>query len=152
MIDSFRGPFCNFSNFVPCTVELWEKRYPSVEHAFQSAKNNGEEWKVFCQTTVSPGAVKRAARKVQLVPNWEELKVQVMRNLVWQKFNQEPFKALLLSTGNEYIQEGNWWGDTFWGVDFKSGKGQNVLGHILMEIRTFFQKGELSDEGRDLGV
>jgi len=39
------------------------------------------------------------------------------------------------------LQEGNWWGDTFWGVSLRpSGKlslvgGQNKLGVLLMEIR-----------------
>jgi len=32
----------------------------------------------------------------------------------------------LLSTGNCEIQEGNYWGDTFWGVC--KGKGENNLG------------------------
>jgi hypothetical protein len=31
----------------------------------------------------------------------------------------EPFD-LLLNTGNEYIQKGNWWNDRFLGVDLKS--------------------------------
>jgi len=152
MIQAFTGPYSNFSNFAPCKIELWGLFYPSVEHAYQSAKSDGAEWKVFCQNTDNAGKVKRASHSVQLVANWEELKVQLMRYLVWQKFNQEPFKTLLLSTGNEYIQEGNWWNDTFWGVNLKTGMGKNVLGNILMEIRTFFQQGERANEGRDLGV
>jgi predicted NAD-dependent protein-ADP-ribosyltransferase YbiA (DUF1768 family) len=28
----------------------------------------------------------------------------------------------------------NWWGDTFWGTD-KDGKGENMLGRLLMEVR-----------------
>ena len=142
MIESFRGPFGNFSNFVPCEVELWGRTYPSVEHAYQSAKNNGEEWKNFCQKTANPGAVKRASHNIQLISDWDKLKVQLMRNLLWQKFNKEPFRALLVSTDNEYIQEGNWWNDTFWGVNLTTGIGENILGKILMEIRTFLQQGE----------
>ena len=41
MIESFSGQFANFSNFAPCEVELWERVYPSVEHAYQSAKKWG---------------------------------------------------------------------------------------------------------------
>jgi ribA/ribD-fused uncharacterized protein len=135
MIESFSGPFANFSNFAPCEVELWKRVYPSVEHAYQSAKNNGEEWKKFCQSDVTAGKVKQATKHVVLIKEWEDIKVQLMRNLVWQKFNKEPFRTLLLSTNDSYIQEGNWWGDTFWGVNLKTGFGKNVLGYILMEIR-----------------
>lgn len=141
MIEQFTGQFANFSNFAPCEVELWGRKYPSVEHAFQSAKNNGEEWKVFCQTTSSAGKVKKAARQVELINTWEDLKVQVMQWLVWCKFQKEPFKSLLLSTGEQYIQEGNWWNDTFWGVNLKTGMGKNVLGYILMETRAALKGG-----------
>lgn len=34
-----------------------------------------------------------------------------------------------------YIQEGNYWGDTFWGVDLKKREGENNLGKLVMEIR-----------------
>jgi predicted NAD-dependent protein-ADP-ribosyltransferase YbiA (DUF1768 family) len=33
--------------------------------------------------------------------------------------------------------EGNSWGDTYWGVC--KGKGQNKLGHILMQVRSTFK-------------
>jgi predicted NAD-dependent protein-ADP-ribosyltransferase YbiA (DUF1768 family) len=52
-----------------------------------------------------------------------------------QKFRQEPFSTLLLATGDMYIQEGNFWGDTFWGVDLNSKIGENRLGKMRMEIR-----------------
>jgi len=43
--------------------------------------------------------------------------------------------ARLLGTGQMPLVEGNNWGDMFWGVDVKSGKGENHLGRILMKIR-----------------
>ncbi len=36
---------------------------------------------------------------------------------------------------NSLLQEGNRWGDTFWGVDLRTGKGENKLGKILMRVR-----------------
>ena len=33
------------------------------------------------------------------------------------------------------IIEGNYWHDTFWGVDEETGVGENNLGKILMEVR-----------------
>ena len=34
-----------------------------------------------------------------------------------------------------HLEEGNWWGDIFWGVDKKTGAGENNLGKILMKVR-----------------
>ena len=38
-------------------------------------------------------------------------------------------------TGNLVLEEGNGWHDTFWGVDLKTGEGENHLGRILMQVR-----------------
>jgi hypothetical protein len=62
------------------------------------------------------------------------MKVQTMMNLVWRKFTSNPTLAKkLLDTGDAYLIEGNWWGDTFWGIC--KDKGENHLGKILMQIR-----------------
>jgi predicted NAD-dependent protein-ADP-ribosyltransferase YbiA (DUF1768 family) len=58
-----------------------------------------------------------------------------MRECLHQKFNQEPYRTLLLETGDDYIQEGNYWGDTFWGMDLNAMTGDNRLGKMIMEIR-----------------
>ncbi len=57
-----------------------------------------------------------------------------MTDLVRQKFQDPELRAALLATGNRYLEETNWWGDTFWGVC--NGAGENRLGMILMAIRT----------------
>ena len=42
----------------------------------------------------------------------------------------------LLATGSAELQEGNDWGDVYWGVcPPLSGRGQNYLGRILMKVR-----------------
>jgi len=58
-----------------------------------------------------------------------------MSECIEQKFNQEPFKALLLATKNEFIQEGNRWGDKFWGFCLKTNQGENNLGKLIMKKR-----------------
>ena len=44
----------------------------------------------------------------------------------------------LLGTGDTYLEEGNTWNDTFWGVC--NGVGENNLGRILMEVREELRK------------
>ena len=40
---------------------------------------------------------------------------------------------MLLATGEEYLVEGNTWGDKYWGVC--GGIGLNHLGKLLMQVR-----------------
>ena len=64
-----------------------------------------------------------------------------MKRICIAKFEQNPdLKEKLLATGNKTLIEGTWWKDTFWGIDLKTGQGQNHLGQILMEIRDEFRK------------
>lgn len=135
MIERFQGSYEWLSNFAYCQVRLDGISYPSVEHAYQSAKSTDPDWKRYCQTEKNPGKVKRESRKVRLIPNWDSYKVQVMRQLIDQKFDQQPFKNLLINTGNDHIQEGNTWNDVFWGVDLRSKSGKNILGNLIMEKR-----------------
>lgn len=136
MIKEFRGEYRWLSNFAPCKILLDGVEYPSVEAAYMSAKSNDLSWKEFCSDrNNTAGQIKKASRGVKLVPNWEQIKLQVMRDCVIQKFNQEPYKTKLKNTGNVKIQEGNMWNDKFWGVCLKTGFGLNHLGKIIMEIR-----------------
>ena len=136
MITAFNGEFRWLSNFARVPIEIGGIVFRSVEHAYMSEKSDDEAWKTFCQRVDRPGDVKKASRKIKLSPDWEQRKVEVMRKCLEQKFNQEPFRSLLLATGNTKIMEGNHWGDTFWGVDRRTLTGNNMLGKLIMEIRT----------------
>jgi ribA/ribD-fused uncharacterized protein len=136
MIWKFDKQYKWLSNFAPCTIVLSGITYPSVEHAYMSAKSNDVRWYLKCtDERIKPGAIKKMSRGILLVSNWDAIKVDVMRACLYQKFNQEPYKSLLIETGDAYIQEGNFWGDTFWGVDLNSKLGENRLGKMIMEIR-----------------
>ena len=65
-----------------------------------------------------------------------------MKDIVREKFkqNDDLMRMLLIDTGNEELVEGNYWGDSFWGVDLKTNEGENHLGIILMELRDEFRK------------
>jgi len=58
-----------------------------------------------------------------------------MDECVAAKFRQEPYRSKLIATGDQLIQEGNTWGDTYWGVDLETGEGENNLGKIIMTLR-----------------
>lgn len=135
MIKEFQKEYRWLSNFAPVMIEDGEFTFRSVEHAYMAAKSDSPLWKRFCMVTESPGEVKKASRKIKLTHNWHKNKIEIMKAFLIQKYNQEPYKTKLINTGNQRIQEGNYWGDKFWGVCLKTDTGQDILGKSIMEIR-----------------
>ncbi len=136
MIKAFTDEYQWLSNFEPCEITYYGVTYASVEHAYMSAKSDDEEWKLYCaDANIPPGKVKRKSRKIEIKESWEEIKVSIMKELLVLKYAQEPYRNLLLNTGEVYIQEGNNWRDIFWGVDLETGEGENNLGKLIMEVR-----------------
>lgn len=130
------------SNFTEVIVELDGIDYPSVENAYQASKTiNKDERKQF--ENITSGQAKRAGKKVDVRNDWDKVKLEIMEDLNRQKYNQEPFKSKLIQTGNQIIQEGNTWGDTFWGIC--RGVGKNNLGKIIMKIRSELQNNDLTN-------
>jgi len=135
---TFRDEFSFLSNFFPCNVDYEGITYPSSEHAFQAAKTNNLEQRLLILKADTPGKAKRIGRRVDLRPDWEICKLDIMRTILRQKFTQNTELALLLSNlRGVHLEEGNYWKDTFWGIcPVGSGIGQNHLGKILMELAT----------------
>lgn len=134
-IDKFDGEYAFLSNFYDSPIKPFNDwiLYPTVEHAFQAAKTNdiGMRKKIASQPT--PGKAKSLGRHVDLIPNWREDRIYVMYQCLRAKFEIPDLRAKLLSTGDAHLIEGNWWGDTYWGVC--NGVGSNNLGKLLMKIR-----------------
>ncbi len=131
----FQGEDRFLSNFYPCRM-LWKGVfYQSIEAAFQSAKcKTREERRAF--TYLSPEDAKRKGRRIDLRPDWEDVKDGIMEEIVRLKFfKSESLAQRLLETGDAELIEGNTWGDMYWGVDLHTMQGQNKLGKILMKIR-----------------
>ena len=139
MIDNFDMKHAFLSNFYWNDIEFEGIVYPTNEHFFQAMKTlNIEERRVIanCRT---PGQAKRMGRKVTLRPDWEDVKVAIMKEGLYRKFSDEQLADWLLETGNHELVEGNHWHDQFWGVCYcekcASTEGKNMLGKLLMEIR-----------------
>ena len=137
MIASFSGPHAFLSNFHPCLIVVGNTVYASSEHLYQANKAlsaNEHRWVAEAPT---PAGAKKRGRRVQLVPDWERIKLAVMYTAVRAKFDQNPDLAKdLLDTGVEEIVEANAWRDCYWGVDERTGQGSNWLGRILMLVRS----------------
>lgn len=141
-INEFKGEYFFLSNFYEAPVTYRGLQYGSNEAAFQAQKcMTREETAEF--TSLRPSDAKKRERKVQLRPDWEDIKVGIMEEIVREKFTQNiTLQEMLLATGDAVLEEGNTWNDTFWGVHLKNGQGQNHLGRILMKIRTELRTAE----------
>jgi ribA/ribD-fused uncharacterized protein len=72
-------------------------------------------------------------REIQLRPDWDAVKLDVMRTGLLAKFRQhDQLRRLLLSTGNRPLHEDSA-NDATWG--WKNGAGQDLLGLLLCEVR-----------------
>lgn len=133
-IDSFTGEYGFLSNFWPWPVKLDGVTYPSVEHAYQAAKTLDPIFRDMIREAVKPSYAKRLGQAAPLREGWTDIRLEVMRELCWQKFRDHALRQALMATGSAELIEGNTWGDTFWGVC--RGVGENNLGLILMNIRS----------------
>lgn len=140
-ILSFHNEHRWLSNFWPCVLPpMYGITPPTVEHAYQASKTDDVEHAKEILSTVTAGAAKRLGKGITLRPKWDEMKLDVMVQLIRYKFdkNNPELRQQLLDTGDRQIYEGNRWGDVFWGrVERAPGvyQGENHLGKILMGIR-----------------
>lgn len=134
-IDRFDGTeYAFLSNFYPAPFVYVGIIWPTSEHAYQAMKALPRHEHEAMAKHESPGLAKRMGRRLKLRPDWEEVKVEVMREIIEAKFRAHPTLAgRLLATGNAMLIEGNTWQDRFWGV--YKGQGKNYLGILLMELR-----------------
>jgi ribA/ribD-fused uncharacterized protein len=151
-IMQFTGRWDCLSNFYPSPLMVGDGiTYPTAEHAFQAMKTPDRGIRATIAAYTLPGAAKQAGRKLNLRPDWERIKKQVMLRVVMAKFARNPELALrLCATGNALLVEGNTWHDNYWG-DCHCGQraacempGLNYLGQILMAARFVLREDQPS--------
>jgi ribA/ribD-fused uncharacterized protein len=138
-------PYGAFSNLFRRTMVFEGREYPTAEHAYQAGKARKEAVREWILSAPSPSLVAMAAHGLytwDIVPNWTEIKFDRMRSVLRSKFSQhEDLRALLVQTGDARLVEvgqtnnsvNRTWGEV-------NGKGLNMLGVLLMEIRTELRK------------
>jgi len=141
MIKEFQGEYRWLSNFWPCAITYDGEIYPSAEHFYVAMKTLDTFDRNIIRNTHSAGQVKRLGRNLTIRLDWEDIKLKVMTYAVAKKFSDDnaELRDKLISTGDIYLQEGNMWGDKFWGVCLKTNKGENNLGKILMARREYLR-------------
>lgn len=131
------------SNFSSSPIILSEIIWPTSEHYYQAQKFNDLDIQSKILQAKGPEEAFSLSRQYEshIKPDWFEVRVEVMRFIVFEKFRQNAyFTHLLVSTGKSIIKEHSH-NDDFWG-DGGDGSGRNELGQILMEVRDYFSARE----------
>lgn len=133
-------PYGAFSNLFRRAMIFEGREYPTAEHAYQAGKARKEAVREWILSAPSPSLVAMAAHGLytwDIASNWSQIKFDRMRDVLQAKFTQhEDLKELLLSTGDARLVEAGrtdnpvnrTWGEV-------NGKGLNMLGVLLMEVR-----------------
>jgi ribA/ribD-fused uncharacterized protein len=103
------------------------------EHHFQAAKATNKEDASYVMAAKKPAEAKRRGRSIECRGDWNLVKNDVMLRVLRTKFGKEPYRTMLLATGDAHLEEGNWWGDRYWGTVNRIG--ENWLGRLLMQVR-----------------
>lgn len=135
MIDDFRFEYRWLSNFHLCEINYLGITYPSSEHAYQAAKFDDINIKMRFSSAINISCkeAKRLGRKTGIIDNWDDIKLDIMEQILRIKFSIPELSIELINTYPHQLIEGNSWNDTFWGVC--NGVGENNLGKILMKLR-----------------
>ncbi len=136
-ITTFRDEHSWLSNMADCEIKYGDLVFKSTEAFYQAMKTTDKDIRALF-TKYDGQTSKREGRKLSLRSDWEIVKDDVMKFALSKKFSKEPFKSLLLSTGDVDIIEGNYWHDNYFGSCScaKCGnRGLNKLGKMIMEIR-----------------
>lgn len=171
MIDFFKDDYAFLSNFYDAPLTYDGRRYRNSEGAYQAAKfiqdaqMNIAPWQF--ENLSGAQAKKLAKENKQFIrPDWQDVSLRVMSEIVHAKFAQnKDLRILLVNTFPNDLIEGNYWHDQFYG-DCRCGKklecaekGRNWLGRLLESERMYWihlmsgksWEGAVLPHGKSLG-
>ena len=143
-IDNFRDKKYTFlMNSYVVDIEFEGQFYKTLEHAFQAAKTDDKDSRATIMLAASAKDAKIIGRGMKIRSNWDDERINVMRDLLRKKFEHPELQSKLIATKDFTLISG---GDVFWGKVF--GKGDNHLGQLLMELRKVIieQNNEIFDD------
>jgi hypothetical protein len=145
-------PYGVFSNLHRTPVTFEGQVFATAEHAYQAGKAAKPAVRDWILSAPTPALVAMAAHGLytwDIVPSWSKIKFDRMRGVLRAKFTQHPaLQELLLSTGDARLVEvgttdnavNRLWGEV-------NGKGKNMLGVLLMELRDELRKTQTMPRG-----
>ena len=143
-----------FSNWFPSEFTMGVNCFENSEAAFMYNKAG-----VFGDTDIqskilyadqNPKSMKNLGRQIKNFNQelWDKERIRCMYDACLAKFRLDPYKGELLRTGSKTIVEASPL-DKIWGIglapndpkalDKRNWKGQNLLGEVLMQVRSDLQ-------------
>lgn len=143
-ITRFTSNYYFASNFAKSPIKFNSRFYPTAEHMFQAFKANNDDDHEKVRLMETPDKAKKQGRRVSIRSDWDDVKVDTMKRVLYEKFTQNNhLKILLLQSYPNVLVEGNYWHDNFWGDcycnDCQMIPGQNMLGSLLMRLRNILR-------------
>lgn len=139
-------PYGAFSNLFRRPLQFMGREFPTAEHAYQFGKAAKPEVREWLMSAPSPSLLAMAAHGLyrwDIVPNWSKIKIARMRCVLQVKFggDRELYELLMLTGVAELVETPTTDSavNRFWGR--VNGKGENMLGVMLMGLRQDFQYG-----------
>lgn len=136
IIGFYEREYYVLSNFSAFAI-IWKGNFClTSEHAYHTEKFEDEELKETIRKTMSAHDSQKVSHqhKDKYRKDWNEVKVGIMKEILWEKVNQHPYiKKKLIESGSRQLVEDSW-RDDFWGWG-PNKDGQNQLGKLWMEIR-----------------
>ncbi len=134
----FTPAFDALNNFSAHRIDIWSKRFPTAEHAYQWKKYSAVRADLAKQILAAgcPEDAQRIAHQNRPAQpkDWHERKVGIMEEILRAKLAQhETVRDALKRSGKRRIVE-NSPIDTFWGCG-PNGDGKNTVGVLWVKIR-----------------
>lgn len=134
----YGSEFYVLSNFSSFRLDWQAHDFDTAEHAYHWAKFlDAQTIRVEIMAARSAHQAFQIAQRNKNLrrADWDEIKVDTMRDILRAKVTQHPYvRKKLLETGDRDLIEDSW-RDDFWGWG-PNRDGENMLGKLWMDIRT----------------
>ena len=137
-VKKFEDEFEFLNMFYNCKITIGKLTYLNAYAAYIASKcKNENDRRAF--TRLSGIKAKKKSNSITVRDDWDNVKVDIMREIQIAKFEQNPeLKEKLLKIDGT-IENLVMNKDTFWSKNMIHNKGKNMLGKILMEIRDSYE-------------
>lgn len=135
-----KGPYAFLSNMAKSPISFNNEPFTCAESAWQAQKCADPKERE-CFFIITGPAAKRLGEVVNTRPDWNDIRYDVLIEVLIAKFEQnETFREALLNTDEEEILfDTTGWHDNTWGrcscVKCSVVPAQNLLGKALVEAR-----------------
>ena len=151
-ITTFMGEKESFSNFYPCSINVFDQQFQSAEHAYQymKAKHHGMDdlAETIKRQQRACGTKQLAKDVIKVQDSWKAVRVDAMRSIIKAKAEQvDEYRRDLLKSGKNIIAEAVP-GEFFWSCGLgkesirqpEDWPGKNMMGKLHMELRKSVQQ------------